>query len=35
MSYWLNALANDLTLITHDTKEFSRIADLQVEDWEI
>lgn len=29
------ALANDLTLITHNTKEFSRIGNLKIEDWEI
>ena len=29
------ALANDLTLITHNTKEFSRINNLKIEDWEI
>lgn len=29
------ALANDLTLITHNTSEFSRIANLKIEDWEI
>lgn len=29
------ALANDLTLVTHNTKEFTRVADLKIEDWEI
>ena len=29
------ALANDLTLVTHNTKEFKRINDLKIEDWEI
>ena len=29
------ALANDLILVTHNTREFSRIADLKLEDWEI
>lgn len=29
------ALANDLTLVTHNTKEFSRVDDLKIEDWEI
>jgi len=29
------ALANDLTLITHNTKEFGRIGNLKIEDWEI
>ncbi|MGI9056784.1 MAG: type II toxin-antitoxin system tRNA(fMet)-specific endonuclease VapC [Pyrinomonadaceae bacterium] len=28
------ALANDLTLVTHNTKEFGRINDLKIEDWE-
>lgn len=28
------ALANNLTLITHNTKEFGRIGDLKLEDWE-
>jgi tRNA(fMet)-specific endonuclease VapC len=28
------ALANDLTLVTHNVREFSRVADLKVEDWE-
>lgn len=28
------ALANDLTLVTHNTKEFSRISSLKIEDWE-
>ena len=27
------ALANDLTLVTHNTTHFSRIADLRIEDW--
>ncbi|MBW6509934.1 MAG: type II toxin-antitoxin system VapC family toxin [Desulfuromonadales bacterium] len=27
------ALANQSTLVTHNTKEFSRIAKLQIEDW--
>jgi len=27
------ALANQLTLVTHNTKEFSRIRELQVIDW--
>ena len=26
-------LANNGTLITHNTKEFSRIEDLRIEDW--
>ncbi len=29
------ALANNLTLITHNTKEFSRVENLKIEDWEI
>jgi len=29
------ALANDLTLITHNTSEFSRIGNLKIKDWEI
>jgi tRNA(fMet)-specific endonuclease VapC len=28
------ALAHDLTLVTHNTKEFSRVLGLRVEDWE-
>jgi tRNA(fMet)-specific endonuclease VapC len=28
------ALARDLTLITHNTREFSRVRGLRVEDWE-
>ena len=28
------ALANGLILVTHNTREFSRIADLKLEDWE-
>ena len=29
------ALANQLTLVTHNTREFSRVAGLAVEDWQI
>lgn len=29
------ALANNLTLITHNTREFRRVDGLQVEDWEV
>ena len=29
------ALANNLILVTHNTKEFSRIPQLQLEDWEM
>lgn len=28
------ALANDLTLVTHNTREFSRVPGLQLDDWE-
>nr|MDQ2997357.1 hypothetical protein [Chloroflexota bacterium] len=28
------ALAHDLTLVTHNTREFSRVAGLRLEDWE-
>jgi tRNA(fMet)-specific endonuclease VapC len=28
------ALAHDLTLVTHNTTEFSRVAGLRFEDWE-
>lgn len=28
-------LANDVTVVTHNTREFSRVADLKLEDWEI
>lgn len=28
------ALANNLTLVTHNTREFSRVEGLQIEDWE-
>jgi tRNA(fMet)-specific endonuclease VapC len=29
------ALANGLTLITHNTREFNRVNGLQIEDWEV
>lgn len=29
------ALANDLTLVTHNTREFDRIQNLKLEDWEL
>lgn len=29
------ALTNKLTLITHNTREFQRIHNLLIEDWEI
>lgn len=28
------ALANDLTLVTHNTGEFIRVPGLRLEDWE-
>lgn len=28
------ALANNLTLVTHNTREFNRVAGLRLEDWE-
>jgi tRNA(fMet)-specific endonuclease VapC len=28
------AIANDLTLVTHNTREFSRVNGLKLEDWE-
>jgi tRNA(fMet)-specific endonuclease VapC len=28
------ALARELTLVTHNTREFSRVAGLSIEDWE-
>jgi tRNA(fMet)-specific endonuclease VapC len=28
------ALANELTLVTHNTREFSRIQGIKLEDWE-
>lgn len=28
------AIANNLILVTHNTKEFSRVTDLQIDDWE-
>lgn len=28
------ALANDLTLVTHNTREFARVPDLRLVDWE-
>ena len=28
------AVSNELTLVTHNTKEFSRVAGLLYEDWE-
>lgn len=29
------AIANNLTLVTHNTDEFSRVEGLQIEDWEM
>lgn len=29
------ALANNLTLVTHNTQEFRRVEGLEVEDWEV
>jgi tRNA(fMet)-specific endonuclease VapC len=29
------ALANSLTLVTHNTREFDRVDGLQIEDWEV
>jgi tRNA(fMet)-specific endonuclease VapC len=29
------ALSRDLILVTHNTREFSRVKDLVIEDWEI
>ena len=29
------AMANDLTLVTHNTSEFSRVKDLRLEDWQL
>jgi tRNA(fMet)-specific endonuclease VapC len=28
------ALAYEATLVTHNTREFARVPDLQIEDWE-
>jgi tRNA(fMet)-specific endonuclease VapC len=28
-------VANDVTVVTHNTREFSRVAGLKLEDWEI
>lgn len=28
------AVAQDLTLVTHNVREFSRVAELKVEDWQ-
>ena len=28
------ALANDLTLVTHNIDEFQRVPELKIEDWE-
>ena len=28
-------LAHDITVVTHNTREFSRVAGLRIEDWEV
>jgi hypothetical protein len=28
-------LANNLTLVTHNTREFERVEGLQIENWEV
>ncbi len=28
------ALAHDLTLVTHNVREFNRVQDLKIEDWQ-
>ena len=35
VSEWSFALANNLILVTHNTREFERVDELRVEDWEI
>ena len=30
----LCSIVNDLILVTHNTREFSRVATLKIEDWE-
>lgn len=41
MIFWLDlqiaaiAIANNLTLVTHNTSEFSRVEGLRLEDWEV
>jgi len=29
------AMANDMVLVTHNTREFSRVVGLRIEDWEV
>lgn len=29
------AIANNLTLVTHNTREFSRVSELRMEDWQM
>lgn len=29
------SLANDLTLVTHNTREFERVDELRIQDWEV
>jgi tRNA(fMet)-specific endonuclease VapC len=29
------ALTHDLTIVTHNTREFSRVDGLKIEDWEL
>jgi len=29
------AIANDMVLVTHNTREFSRVVGLRIEDWEV
>ncbi|MDJ0713809.1 MAG: hypothetical protein QNJ54_06275 [Prochloraceae cyanobacterium] len=29
------ALTHDLTLVTHNVREFNRVQDLNIEDWQI
>ena len=29
------AIVNNLTLVTHNTREFERVSELRVEDWEV
>lgn len=29
------AIVNDLILVTHNTREFERVAELKLEDWEV
>jgi len=29
------AIVNDLILVTHNTREFERVTELKLEDWEV